>query len=75
MRFRVYIHRIVRVDNAGNDVLKEIPLIFLESESDIHPTDFHKYVGPGGMKKAGSHSKASFYNVTAFLNYVYFAYY
>lgn len=72
MRFRVYIHRIVRVDNAGNDVLKEIPLIFLESESDIHPTDFHKYVGSGGMKKVGSHSKASFYNVTAFLNYVYF---
>lgn len=72
MRFKLYIHRLVRMDSLGYDVLTEYPLIFLEKDNDYYPTDFHNYVVTGGIKKQGFYNKAFFHNVIAFLNYVYF---
>lgn len=72
MRFKLYMHRLVKEDSIGYDVLTEIPLIMLEKDGDYYPTDFHTYVETGGVKKQGFYNKAFFHNVVAFLNYVYF---
>lgn len=72
MKFKLYIHRLVKMDSLGYDVLTEIPLIILEKDGDYYPTDFHKYVETGGIKKQGFYNKPFFHNIISFLNYVYF---